>query len=50
MHNYAQMLDTADRIMLMQRGQVTYENHPKSTFGAEPMEIVRREYRVQPVG
>ena len=45
MHNYAQTLDIADRIMLMQRGRVTYENHAQSTSVAELMEIVRREYR-----
>ena len=45
MHNYAQTLDIADRIMLMQRGKVTYENHAKSTSVEELMEIVRREYR-----
>ena len=45
MHNYAQTLEIADRIMLMQRGTVTYENDAKSTSVAELMEIVRREYR-----
>ncbi len=45
MHNYAQTLDIADRIMLMQRGRVTYENHARSTSVEELMEIVRREYR-----
>ena len=45
MHNYAQTLDIADRIMLMQRGQVTYENHAKSTSVEELMGIVRREYK-----
>ena len=45
MHNYAQTLDIADRIMLMQRGQVTYENQAKSTSVEELMGIVRREYR-----
>ena len=45
MHNYAQTLEIADRIMLMQRGTVTYENHARSTSVAELMEIVRREYR-----
>lgn len=45
MHNYAQTLEIADRIMLMQRGQVTYENQARSTSVAELMEIVRREYR-----
>jgi simple sugar transport system ATP-binding protein len=45
MHNYAQTLDIADRIMLMQHGQVTYENHARATSVEELMEIVRREYR-----
>ena len=45
MHNYAQTLEIADRIMLMQRGRVTYENHARSTSVEELMEIVRREYR-----
>lgn len=47
MHNYAQTLEIADRIMLMQRGMVTYENHARSTSVAELMDIVRREYRAQ---
>ena len=45
MHNYAQTLDIADRIMLMQRGRVTYEQHSAKTSVAELMDIVRREYR-----
>jgi ABC-type sugar transport system ATPase subunit len=45
MHNYAQTLDIADRIMLMQRGRVTYEQRSANTSVAELMEIVRREYR-----
>ncbi len=45
MHNYAQTLDIADRIMLMQRGRVTYEQHSALTSVPELMEIVRREYR-----
>ncbi|HXQ40584.1 MAG TPA: ATP-binding cassette domain-containing protein [Candidatus Udaeobacter sp.] len=45
MHNYVQMLEIADRIMLMQRGRVTYESHSQATSVAELMEIVRREYR-----
>ena len=47
MHNYAQTLDIADRIMLMQRGRITYENHAKSTSVEELMEIVRRGYRAR---
>ena len=45
MHNYAQTLDIADRIVLMQRGRITYENHAAHTSVAELMEIVQREYR-----
>jgi len=45
MHNYAQTLDIADRIMLMQRGRVTFEQHSAQTSVAELMDIVRREYR-----
>jgi simple sugar transport system ATP-binding protein len=45
MHIYAQTLDIADRVMLMQRGRVTYEKEAASTSVAELMEIVRREYR-----
>jgi simple sugar transport system ATP-binding protein len=42
MHNYAQTLDIADRVMLMQRGRVTYEREAASTSVAELMDIVRR--------
>jgi ABC-type sugar transport system ATPase subunit len=45
MHNYAQTLDIADRIMLMQRGTVTYESMAAATSVSELMDIVRREYR-----
>ncbi len=45
MHNYAQTLEIADRIVLMQRGRVTYESPAASTSVAELMDIVRREYR-----
>jgi simple sugar transport system ATP-binding protein len=45
MHNYAQTLDIADRVMLMQRGQVTYENDARATSVPELMTIVRREYQ-----
>jgi len=50
MHNYAQTLEIADRIMLMQRGRVTYENHAQATSVPELMEIVRREYRALRAG
>jgi ABC-type sugar transport system ATPase subunit len=45
MHNYAQTLDVADRIILMQRGRITYESEAAHTSVPELMEIVRREYR-----
>ena len=45
MHNYAQTLEIADRIMRMQRGGVTYEKEAASTSVPELMDIVRREYR-----
>jgi simple sugar transport system ATP-binding protein len=45
MHNYAQTLDIADRIVLMQRGRVTYESTAAATSVQELMDILRREYR-----
>jgi simple sugar transport system ATP-binding protein len=50
MHNYAQTLDIADRVMLMQRGRVTYEKEAANTSVAELMDIVRREYRAMRTG
>lgn len=50
MHNYAQTLDIADRIVLMQHGRVTYENDAKATSVEELMDIVRREYRAMRSG
>lgn len=44
-HNYAQALDLADHIMLMQRGRVTYQNRSAQTSVPELMDIVRREYQ-----
>jgi simple sugar transport system ATP-binding protein len=45
MHNYAQTLDIADRVVLMQRGRVTYEKEATNTSVAELMDIVRSEYK-----
>jgi simple sugar transport system ATP-binding protein len=50
MHNYAQTLEIADRIVLMQRGRITYEREAAATSVVELMEIVRKEYRVGRVG
>jgi simple sugar transport system ATP-binding protein len=47
MHNYAQTLDIADRIMLMQHGTVTYERASGETSVTELLEIIRREYRAR---
>ena len=49
MHNYAQTLDIADRIILMQHGRITYEKAAAATSVQELMEIVRREYRAMRV-
>jgi simple sugar transport system ATP-binding protein len=45
MHNYAQTLDIADQVVLMQHGRITYESAAARTSVPELMEIVRREYR-----
>jgi simple sugar transport system ATP-binding protein len=50
MHNYAQTLDIADRIVLMQHGKITYEKEAAATSVVELMEIVRREYRAMRSG
>lgn len=50
MHNYAQTLEIADRVMLLQRGRVTYEKEARSTSVEELMDIVRREYRSMRAG
>ncbi len=44
-HNYAQVLDICDRVMLMQHGQVTFTSRSADTSPEELLEIVRREYR-----
>lgn len=44
-HNYAQTLDVADRVMMVQRGTCTFEGHSSNTSVTELLEIVRREYR-----
>ncbi|MDD2861779.1 MAG: ATP-binding cassette domain-containing protein, partial [Acidiphilium sp.] len=45
MHNYAQTLEIADRVMMMQRGTVTFEGAAKDTSVEALLDIVRREYR-----
>ena len=45
MHNYAQTLDIADRIVLMQHGRITYERDAAATSVEELMDIVPSEYR-----
>ncbi|ABQ31791.1 MULTISPECIES: ATP-binding cassette domain-containing protein [Acidiphilium] len=45
MHNYAQTLEIADRVMLMQHGEVTFSGAARDTSVEELLEIVRREYR-----
>jgi len=47
MHNYAQTLDIADRIVLVQHGRITHERDAAATSVEELMEIVRSEYRAR---
>jgi ABC-type transporter Mla maintaining outer membrane lipid asymmetry ATPase subunit MlaF len=44
-HNYAQTLDVADRVMMIQRGTCTFEGRSAETSAAELFDIVRREYQ-----
>jgi simple sugar transport system ATP-binding protein len=44
-HNYAQILEICDRVLLMQHGEVTFESQAAATSAGELLEIVRREYR-----
>ena len=48
-HNYAQVLDICDRVILMQHGEVTFASRSADTSPEELLEIVRREYRVRAV-
>ena len=50
MHNYAQTLDIADRIMLMQHGTVTFERAAGETSVEELLSVVRREYKMLRAG
>jgi simple sugar transport system ATP-binding protein len=50
MHNYAQTLDLADRIVLMQHGRISYEKPAAETSGEELLAIVRRGYRASASG
>jgi simple sugar transport system ATP-binding protein len=45
MHNYAQTIDIADRIVLIQHGRITLERDAAATSVEELMNNVRREYR-----
>ena len=44
-HNYAQVLEICDRVMLLQHGEVTFTSRAKDTSPEALLEIVRREYR-----
>jgi ABC-type sugar transport system ATPase subunit len=45
MHNYAQTIDIADRIVLIEHGRITFERDAAATSVEELMNNVRREYR-----
>lgn len=44
-HNYAQTLDVADKVMMVQRGTCTFEGRSADTSVLELLDIVKREYR-----
>lgn len=44
-HNYAQTLDVADKVMMVQRGTCTFEGRSAETSVMELLDIVKREYR-----
>lgn len=46
-HNYAQVLEICDRVMMMQHGEVTFTGRAKETSVPELLDIVRREYRLR---
>jgi simple sugar transport system ATP-binding protein len=48
-HNYAQTLDVADRVVMVQRGICTFEGKSAETSVTELLEIVRREYMASQV-
>ncbi|WP_239002783.1 hypothetical protein [Rhodovastum atsumiense] len=50
MYNDAQTLEIADRIMLVQRGTVTYERGAQETSVEELLSVVRREYQALRAG
>lgn len=45
-HNYAQVLETCDRVNLLQHGTITFNKHVKDTSLDELNELVMREYRL----
>ena len=44
-HNYGQVLEVADRINLLQDGEITLDKYSKDTSVEELTEIVVAEYR-----
>jgi simple sugar transport system ATP-binding protein len=44
-HNYGQVLEVADRVNLLQQGQITFDKKSKDTSVAELTEMVVAEYR-----
>jgi hypothetical protein len=39
-----------DRLVLMQHGEITFESATAATSAAEPLDIVRHEYRILRAG
>lgn len=44
-HNYAQTLDVADRVMMVQRGTCTFESRSADTNVLELLDVVKREHK-----
>jgi ABC-type sugar transport system ATPase subunit len=46
-HNYAQVLESCDRVNMLQHGAITLDKYTKDTSLAELNELVMREYRLK---
>ncbi len=45
-HNYAQVLEVADRVNLLQHGEITFDKKTTDDLMDEINEIIMREYRI----
>jgi simple sugar transport system ATP-binding protein len=49
-HNYAQVLEVADRVNLLQHGEITFDKETTTNLMDEINEIIMREYRLSKSG